>query len=176
MSVVAPISGASDSADGSLVPVGMELRHPAVFPLRHGLKPPVARLSLSWARGNTLRVSVLRPPSEQSSDDGEPGGRVLEITLGNGEAEISDSQWRRIAYGSLSPFALLQSRRSSVSSLSKMSMSPSPYHAEWYAISCSYCDLFSCFRLPEKHLGRQVNSCIKRGIFRCSFFKLLKTI
>lgn len=70
---------------------------------------------------------------------------MVEIKLSNGEAEISDSQWRRIAYGSLSPFALLQSRRSSVSSLSKMSMSPSPYHVEWYAISCSYKQFVCCY-------------------------------
>lgn len=135
MPVVAPLSGdtrgASDSADLSLVPISPELRQPAVFPLRHGLKPPIVRLALSWARGNALRVSVLRPPSEQDSDDGEAGGKVVELRLSNGEAEISDSLWRRIAYGSLSPFALLQSRRSSLSSLSKMSMSPSPYHIEW---------------------------------------------
>lgn len=135
MPVVAPLSedtrGASDSGDRSLVPISPEFQQPAVFPIRHGLKPPIVRLALSWARGNTLRVSVLRSPTEQDSNDGEAGGRVMEIRLSNEEAEISCSKWRRVAYGSLSPYALLQSRRSSLSSLSKMSMSPSPYHIEW---------------------------------------------
>ncbi|KAH7524172.1 hypothetical protein FEM48_Zijuj06G0091000 [Ziziphus jujuba var. spinosa] len=154
MPVVAPLSGdtrgASDSADLSLVPISPELRQPAVFPLRHGLKPPIVRLALSWARGNALRVSVLRPPSEQDSDDGEAGGKVVELRLSNGEAEISDSQWRRIAYGSLSPFALLQSRRSSLSSLSKMSMSPSPYHIEWWEYVMEYSkDINSLLSKPQ---------------------------
>ncbi|XP_048331096.2 nuclear pore complex protein NUP85 isoform X2 [Ziziphus jujuba] len=154
MPVVAPLSGdtrgASDSADLSLVPISPELRQPAVFPLRHGLKPPIVRLALSWARGNALRVSVLRPPSEQDSDDGEAGGKVVELRLSNGEAEISDSLWRRIAYGSLSPFALLQSRRSSLSSLSKMSMSPSPYHIEWWEYVMEYSkDISSLLSKPQ---------------------------
>lgn len=127
MPVVAPLSG-DTSSSGSIVPFLPEVsNHSVVYPLRHGLKPPIARLSISWSGGNTLRVSVLR----KSSDDGEAGGKVVEVRLGNGDAEISDAQWRRIAYGSVTPFALLQNRRSSISSLSKMSISPPHYHVDW---------------------------------------------
>lgn len=131
MPAVASIAG--DAADGSIVPLSPEqLPQAVVYPLRHGLKPPISRLSISWSRGNSLRVSVLRPPSEPESGDGEEaGGKVVEVRLSNGDSEISDAQWRRIAYGSVSPFALLQNRRSAVSSLSKMSMSPSSYQVEW---------------------------------------------
>ncbi|EXB93382.1 hypothetical protein L484_010709 [Morus notabilis] len=140
MPVVAPFSGdtrgvSDSSSNGSIVPFSPEApNHSAVYALRHGLKPPIARLSISWSRGNTLRVSVLRQPS----DDGEAGGRVVEVNLSNGDAEISDAQWRRIAYGSVTPFALLQSRRSSVSSLSKMSISPSHYHVDWWEYVMEY--------------------------------------
>jgi len=53
---------------------------------------------------------------------------VLELRLSNGDGDISDALFRRIAYGSVSPFAVLQSRRNLVASLSKIS---SPYHVEW---------------------------------------------
>lgn len=123
--------GASGSNDSSLVPYSPELRQPVIYSLHHGLKPPIGRLSISWSRGNNLRVSVLRPPSAEDSDDVEVGGRVVEVRLSNGDGETGDAKWRRIAYGSVPPFALLQSRRSSVASLSKMSMSPSPYNIDW---------------------------------------------
>ncbi|KAJ7965937.1 Nuclear pore complex protein Nup85 [Quillaja saponaria] len=132
---------ALDSGDGSLVPFSSETRDsPVVYPIHHGLKPPVARLAISWSRGNSLRVSVFRPPSGNDSgeSDGEVGGKVVEVKLNDGDPEISDGQWRRIAYGSVSPFALLQSRRSSVSSLSKMSMSPSPYDVDWWEYVIEY--------------------------------------
>ncbi|PON67820.1 Nucleoporin [Parasponia andersonii] len=132
----ASISG--DTSDGSIVPFTPEVTQTVVYPLHHGLKPPVTRLSVSWSRGNTLRVSVLRPPSGKESEDDEAGGRVVEVRLGNEDSEISDAQWRRIAYGSVSPFALLQSRRSAVSSLSKMSMSPSSYQVDWWEYVMEY--------------------------------------
>lgn len=56
---------------------------------------------------------------------------MLEVSLGNGDGEIGDAKWRRIAYGSVSPFALIQSRRNSVSALSKMSIASSADHAWW---------------------------------------------
>ncbi|VVA24866.1 PREDICTED: nuclear pore complex [Prunus dulcis] len=130
--------GASGSNDSSLVPYLPELRQPVVYSLHHGLKPPIGRLSISWSRGNNLRVSVLRPPSAEDSDDVEVGGRVVEVRLSNGDGETGDAKWRRIAYGSVPPFALLQSRRSSVASLSKMSMSPSPYNIDWWEYVMEY--------------------------------------
>lgn len=115
----------SDSGETSLVPFSAEL--PVVYPLHQGLKPPIARLSISWSRGNSLRVSGFR---SESGDD-EVGGKVVEVKLGSGDGEIDDAQWRRIAYGSVSPFALLQSRRNGMLAMSKMSAIFSPYEAEW---------------------------------------------
>lgn len=56
---------------------------------------------------------------------------MVEVKLGNGDGEIDDAQWRRIAYGSVSPFALLQSRKNGMLAMSKMSAIFSPYEAEW---------------------------------------------
>lgn len=76
-------------------------------------------------------MSVLRPPSGEDSERDEVGGRVVEVRLSNGDGENGDAKWRRIAYGSVPPFALLQSRRSSVASLSKVSVGPSLYNIDW---------------------------------------------
>ncbi|KAL5558664.1 hypothetical protein UlMin_034875 [Ulmus minor] len=130
--------GDSDYADGSLVPFSPESQQSVVYSLHHGLKPPIGRLSISWGRGNTLRISVLQSPSGKDSDEEKSGGKVIEVKLSNGGREISESQRRRIAYGSVSPFALLQNRRSSASALSKMSMSPSLYHVEWWEYVMEY--------------------------------------
>ncbi|CAN1218932.1 Nuclear pore complex protein NUP85 [Linum perenne] len=71
--------------------------------------------------------------------DDEVGGKVVEVTLGKSrDGEISDAQWRKIAYGSVSPFALLQSRKNSSSTFSKMELSPSPYHLEWWEYVMEY--------------------------------------
>lgn len=122
---------ASNSSDSSLVPYSPEVRNPVVFPLHHGLKPPISRLSISWSRGNSLRVSIFRQPQSDANDsDGEVGGKVVEVKLGKEESEFDDAQWRRIAYSSVSPFAVLQSRKNSMSAMSKMSGS-NPYNAYW---------------------------------------------
>ncbi|KAB1204357.1 Nuclear pore complex protein Nup85 [Morella rubra] len=131
---------ASDPRDGSpvssaLVPFSPDARGPAAYPLHHGLKPPISRLAISWGRGNSLRVSFFRRAPADDSDGDEVGGKVLEVRLSSGDGDISDPQSRRIAYGSVSPFALLQSRRNSVASLSKMS---SPYHVEWWEYVMEY--------------------------------------
>ncbi|KAL6980098.1 Nucleoporin nup85 [Sarracenia purpurea var. burkii] len=128
---------ASDAGDSSLVPLSPEVGDPIVYPLHHGLKPPIARLSVSWSRGNSLRVSVFRKPQPETSGS-EIGGKVVEVTLGNGDGEIDDAQWRRIAYGSVSPFALIQNRKNSMSALSKMSASSSLHDAEWWDYVLEY--------------------------------------
>ena len=125
--------GLTTDSSNALVPLSPGAHVRVVYPVRHGLKPPISRISISWSRGNSLRVSVFRePPTESDDSDGEAGGKVVHVKLGVGDGEVDDSQWRRIAYGSVSPFALLQSRRNSVLALSKMSMSSSPYHSDWY--------------------------------------------
>lgn len=113
----------SESGDPttSIIPLSQNPQ-PVTYPVHHGLKPPLSRLSISWARGNTLRVTVLRQPQQPEDGDEESGGRVVEVKLSNnGDGEVDDAHWRRIAYGSVTPFALLQSRKNSFSALSKMS-------------------------------------------------------
>ncbi|KAF7830112.1 nuclear pore complex protein NUP85 [Senna tora] len=149
--------------DGALVPVSNENRGSVVvYPLHHGLNPPIARLAISWSRGNSLRVSVFRPPSE-----GEAGGKVVEVNLSNGDSEISDAQRRRIAYGSVSPFALLQSRRSSFSSLSKVPMTPSLYHLDWCEHVIEYSkDISSLLggpKLPPSPIIEDPKAIFKKG-------------
>ncbi|WJX10065.1 Nucleoporin nup85 [Trifolium repens] len=112
--------------NGALIPFSGDTNDSlAVYPLHHGLACPISRLALSWSRGNSLRVSLFAEPSG-SSDVGD-GAKVIEVKLGGGDPEIDDADWRRIAYGSVAPFALLQSRRNSLSALSK-----SPYHLDWW--------------------------------------------
>lgn len=114
----------SNSSDStlSIVPHSSDSETPRVYPLRHhGLTPPLARVSISWARGNTLRVSLIQ--SEAVSGQ-QTGGEVVEVKLTNMKGgEITAAQWRRIAYGSVTPFALLQSR--------KNSMDSSHYSKDW---------------------------------------------
>ncbi|KAM7266390.1 hypothetical protein ACFE04_004287 [Oxalis oulophora] len=94
------------------------------------------RLSISWARGNTLRVSIFQQQQQQhhlavADGGGGGGGKVVELKIGCsaddelllGEGDITLSHSRRIAYASVSPFALLLSRRNS-----PIPLSSSPYH------------------------------------------------
>ncbi|XP_027329343.1 nuclear pore complex protein NUP85 [Abrus precatorius] len=103
--------------NGALVPFSGD--SPALYTLHHGLAPPVSRLAISWSRGNSLCVSFFAGA----------GAKVVEVKLSNEDSEIADAHRRRIAYGSVAPFALLQSRRSSLSALSK---TPLPYHSDWW--------------------------------------------
>jgi len=114
--------------NGTLIPFSGETNNNslAIYPLHHNLTRPISRLAISWSRGNSLRVSLFAEPS-QTSDAGD-GAKVIEVKLGGGDPEIDDADWRRIAYGSVAPFALLQSRRSAISSMSK---SPSTYQLDW---------------------------------------------
>ncbi|KAK8706789.1 hypothetical protein V6N13_057865 [Hibiscus sabdariffa] len=128
----------SDSSGGALVPISPESQGATVYPLHHGLKSPISRLSISWSRANSLRVSIFAAPSSGSSVEDDAGGKVVEVKLGGGDGEISDAHWRRIAYGSVSPFALLQSRKNAIISLSKMSMNSSPYNADWWDYIMDY--------------------------------------
>ncbi|KAJ6674150.1 FROUNT PROTEIN-RELATED [Salix viminalis] len=124
---------AASASGGALVPFVPDTEIAVVYPLHHGLKPPITRVSISWARGNNLRVSLLRNPPYNSDSDGEIGGKVVEVNLDSGAADVREPvQWRRIAYGSVTPFALLQSRKNSASSLSKLQSSPSPFHLDWW--------------------------------------------
>nr|CAD1824145.1 unnamed protein product [Ananas comosus var. bracteatus] len=105
----------SDSGD-SLVPFSPE----AVGPVAH-------------------RVACIRPPPPDSETlDGtgaegpeeEIGGKVVEVKLGNGEGEVSEAERRRIAYGSVAPFALLQSQKNLFAASSRMPNSS--IRTEWW--------------------------------------------
>ncbi|KAK4422266.1 Nuclear pore complex protein [Sesamum alatum] len=101
----------------SVVPHTLDTQNPRVYPLRlHRVTRPLVGLSISWARGNTLRVSLLQ--TDDAASEQSPGGEVVEVKLGSADAgEIPEAQWRRIAYGSVAPFALLQSRKNSMDAL-----------------------------------------------------------
>ncbi|KAL3645918.1 Nucleoporin nup85 [Castilleja foliolosa] len=103
----------------SIVPHSFDAQAPRDYPLRtHSFTPSSARLSISWARGNTLRVSLLQQSEDAAIQDEKPGGEVVEFRLTNADGgEINDAQWRRIAYGSVAPFALLQSRKNSIEAM-----------------------------------------------------------
>ncbi|XP_010924652.1 nuclear pore complex protein NUP85 isoform X1 [Elaeis guineensis] len=127
---------ASDPGD-SLVPFLPDVRDPVVYPVRHGVNPPIFRVYVSWTRGNFLQVACLRPPAaepaggeEDGVSDEEIGGKVVEVKLGAGDEEISEAQRRRIAYGSVPAFALLQSRKNSLAAMSRMSASS--IRTEWW--------------------------------------------
>ncbi|KAK7384976.1 hypothetical protein VNO78_30680 [Psophocarpus tetragonolobus] len=103
--------------NGSLVPFSGDST--AVYPLHHGLASPIRRISISFSCGNSLRLSLFAAAS----------AKIVEVKLSGEDNEISDAHRRRIAYGSVAPFAMLQSRRSSLSALLK---TPSPYHSDWW--------------------------------------------
>ncbi|KAF6164182.1 hypothetical protein GIB67_010152 [Kingdonia uniflora] len=130
-----PDSVRTSDSGNSLIPYSPEVRDPVIYNLHHGLKPPISRLSISWSRGNCLRVSFFRVDSTETDTsyvEGEVGGKVVEVKLNVEDGEIGDAERRRIAYGSVAPYAHLQGQKNTVSALSKMSMSSSSYYVEWW--------------------------------------------
>ncbi|XP_060208342.1 nuclear pore complex protein NUP85 [Lycium barbarum] len=113
----------SESDDLAIVPFS-ENQPVVIYPVRHGLKSPINRLSISWGCGNTLRVSAFPKPHGEAG-----GGRVVEVKLSNSgdDEEVDAATCRRIAYSSVTPFALLQSRKHS-----GMSLDNPPYKADWW--------------------------------------------
>uniref|UniRef100_A0A7N0T5D4 Nuclear pore complex protein Nup85 n=1 Tax=Kalanchoe fedtschenkoi TaxID=63787 RepID=A0A7N0T5D4_KALFE len=127
------VSNSDVPSSNAVVPFSTGAQEPVIYPIRHGVAGPIHRLAISWGAGNNLRVSFFGKPD---SDD-EIGGKVVEVKLSADDPEIeSDAERRRIAYGSVSPFAHLQSRRNSVSLLSKIS--PSPYNIDWWEYVMEY--------------------------------------
>ena len=113
---------------------------PPVRPIRHGVVPPIFRVYISWSSGNLLQVACLRPPNSEVYGGAEGvAGSVVEVNLGCGssggaevEEEIDDAEMRRIEYGSVPAFALLQSRKNALADAAAMSrMSAVPDCAEW---------------------------------------------
>lgn len=133
---------ASDPGD-SLVPFSPDVRDPVVYPVRHGVNPPIFRVYVSWTRGNLLQVACLRPPAPDPAGSGEDGvldeeigGKVVEVSLSTRDGDISEAQRRRIAYGSVPAFALLQNRKNSLAAMSRMSASS--IRTEWWEYVLEY--------------------------------------
>lgn len=113
---------------------------PAVRPIRHGVAPPIFRVYISWSSGNLLQVACFRPPnSEGRGRSEEVAGSVVEVNFGCGgsggaevEEEIDEAEMRRIEYGSVPAFALLQSRKNALADAAAMSrLSSVPDYADW---------------------------------------------
>ncbi|KAF5773318.1 putative nucleoporin [Helianthus annuus] len=127
------LTNSGDSS--SIVPYSPTTTTPTVYTLHHGLTSPITpRLSISWSRGNSLRVTVFRSPEPASnSGDDEAGGKVVDLKLSGEDidSEISDAaRWRRIAYGSVAPFAHLQNKKNAMAALAELRHSVS-YDGEW---------------------------------------------
>ncbi|KAK1289041.1 Nuclear pore complex protein Nup85 [Acorus calamus] len=96
---------ASDAGDQTMVPLSSEVvrDEPAVHPLRLGLRPPISGISISWSRGNLLRVASFRDHDAPDGGDGDVGGKVVEVRLGgrsiDGCGGVDEARRRRIAYG-----------------------------------------------------------------------------
>ncbi|BAT81945.1 hypothetical protein VIGAN_03186400 [Vigna angularis var. angularis] len=137
--------------NGALVPLTGDL--PTVYPLHHGLASSICSLSISWSRGNTLHLSLFSATA----------AKVVEVKLTSEDPEIPDVHWRRIAYGSVAPFALLQSRRSSISALLK---TPSPYHSDWWENVLQYSkeigSLLGVSKLPPSPIIDDSKTIVKR--------------
>ncbi|CAN4127898.1 unnamed protein product [Withania somnifera] len=148
----------SESEDIAMVPVSRESGNQlgVIYPLRHGLKSPIHRLSISWACGNSLRVAVfLKPQSDMAEEESEAGGRVVEVKL-SGDEEVDAARWRRMAYSSVTPFALLQSRKHSLSSASRMSLDTPPYKADCWGHVIEYSKEISSLLSDRKPPPRSI--------------------
>ena len=118
----------SDPGDSLVLP-SSQVHDPVVYTLRHGIKPPLFRVYVSWSRGNLLHIACLRDRAtsekEQDGNSGHQeertGGVLLEIQIqGGANGLISEAQKRKIAYGSVPAFALLQSRKNSLMTASRL--------------------------------------------------------
>ncbi|PWZ30937.1 Nuclear pore complex protein NUP85 [Zea mays] len=144
--------GMPTDGGGAMVPFtgepGQGAPPPApVRPIRHGVAPPIFRIYVSWSSGNLLQVACLRPPnSDGGGGTEEVVGSVVEVNLGDGgsggseaEEKIDEAEMRRIEYGSVPAFALLQSRKNTLADVATMSHVPSvPDHAEWWQYVLEY--------------------------------------
>ncbi|PKA57242.1 Nuclear pore complex protein Nup85 [Apostasia shenzhenica] len=127
----------SDTKD-ALVPFPPEAETVPLYPVQHGVKPPIFRVFVSWSRGNVLQVACIRPIEDESvreerngaGEGGDIGGKVMEVKLGASDGNVEEAERRRIAYGSVAPFALLQSRRNSLATIYRVSSSSSV--TEWW--------------------------------------------
>ncbi|KAL9226836.1 hypothetical protein vseg_002603 [Gypsophila vaccaria] len=126
---------------------------PPHYPLHHSLSSPISGVSINWSRGNTLRVSLFSSAASSAADDtdgggvdGGGGGAVVEVRLGGENVGVGedDARWRKIVYGSVSPFAVLQGRRNSMPALSD---------GEWSESVMEYCKEINSLLDTEKSMA-----------------------
>ncbi|KAI0507944.1 hypothetical protein KFK09_014072 [Dendrobium nobile] len=131
--------GRPSEPESALIPLPTEVDVP-LYHIRHGVKPPIFRVFISWSRGNVLQVACIRPledhlargEANETSDDAGLGGKVVEVKLGASDPNISEAQRRRIIYDSIPPFVLLQSRRKAFLTMSRLSSSSSHPSTDWW--------------------------------------------
>ncbi|KAK1267130.1 Nuclear pore complex protein Nup85 [Acorus gramineus] len=128
---------ASDAGDQTMIPLSSEVvrDEPEVHPLRLGLRPPISGISISWSRGNLLRVAFFRDHDAPDGGEEDVGGKVVEVRLGgraiDGCGGVDEARRRRVSYGSVPAFALLQGQKNSFAAVTRMSPYPS-LRAEWW--------------------------------------------
>ncbi|ONK69756.1 uncharacterized protein A4U43_C05F26390 [Asparagus officinalis] len=132
--------GLASDPDNSIVPFDPNPPTPIIYPIQINLKPPISRIHINWSRGNLLHVACLRPAGD--SGEGLAGGKVVEVKLGGADdGEIGEAERRRIAYGSVPAFALLQSRRNSLMAMARMSAAS--FRNEWWEHVLEYSNQIS---------------------------------
>ncbi|WVZ68867.1 hypothetical protein U9M48_017749 [Paspalum notatum var. saurae] len=142
--------GMPTDGGGAIVPFrgepGLGLPPPTVRPIHHGVAPPMFRIYVSWSSGNLLQVACLRAPNSEGAGGAEEvAGSVVEVNLGGGgsggsesEEKIDEAEMRRIEYGSVPAFALLQSRKNALADAAALSRASVPDHAEWWQYVLEY--------------------------------------
>nr|XP_043613650.1 nuclear pore complex protein NUP85 [Erigeron canadensis] len=140
-----PTPPTGDSSAAEIIPYSPNTdTTPTLYTLHHGFTTP-PRISISWSHGNSLRLSLFRSPENPNNDNNdnntdeeevEVGGKVVELKLTGEEdynknnGEDSARWWRKIVYGSVSPFAHLQNKKNAMAALSDLRHSV-PYDGEW---------------------------------------------
>ncbi|XP_078429021.1 nuclear pore complex Nup85-like protein [Wolffia australiana] len=126
--------GRPSEPSDAVLPFSSQVDDPVEYTVRHGLKPPIFRVYVAWSRGNLLHVACLRERATPGAgeDDGsrrgedQPGGVVVEVQLqGETRGASTEAQQRRVAYGSVPAFALLQGRKNALIAASRMRFSSS---------------------------------------------------
>lgn len=124
---------------------------------------PGGRVCISWGRGNKLRLSYLQQPSPSPAavqDSCCVATTVMEVRVGGSDTEWNGgeaSTKRRLAYESLSPYALLQSRKQRVCQSEEDTL-PS----DWWETVLDYSRSISAILEPNKsHSGAAIKQLTK---------------
>ncbi|PWA78250.1 Nucleoporin Nup85-like protein [Artemisia annua] len=81
----------SDNQSSTIVPFSPE--PPTLYNLHHGLKPPLApRISISWSRGNSLRLSIFKSPDNHPQDENKKNA-FMAVSESMGYSSSYDAEW-----------------------------------------------------------------------------------